>query len=459
MFIVAACNPQRDASLSMLSDNWHKPTYYVRALHPTLEFLKWDYGSLDSTQESEYVNVKMRMVSTDIHGVDVIGLSYLITESQNKIRSFSKKALKRNPDITDGAAETYSKSSVSQRDMQRVFDFYKWLMATYRDLNRHNKSEHPQRAVLVALGLVYYMRLDKTFRKEYADFIDKESSRIGQIKFKEAFNDDLKWFVDNIHIPPGIAKTRALMENVFANIICSETRTPLIILGEPGTSKTLSFNLTVENLKGKESKKEVFKMPTFHSLEPFFYQCSRHTTSAEVENVFKTAIERQDTYNKAKLHVRSVVFMDEAGLPEERHESLKVLHYFLDRRYVSFVAISNHALDAAKSNRALCLFRPKTSKEDLQVLAISSADMNLNQSEEQMVLGFCSVFSEIMENAEFKKFYGQRDFIHFVNFLRRWCGSSGLSAQLVFKGLERNFNGHEKFEKISQMFLSEVNMI
>ena len=118
MFIVAACNPQRDASLSMLSDNWHKPTYYVRALHPTLEFLKWDYGSLDSTQESEYVNVKMRMVSTDIHGVDVIGLSYLITESQNKIRSFSKNALKRSPDITDAAAETYSKSSVSQRDMQ-----------------------------------------------------------------------------------------------------------------------------------------------------------------------------------------------------------------------------------------------------------------------------------------------------------------------------------------------------
>lgn len=126
---------------------------------------------------------------------------------------------------------------------------------------------------------------------------------------------------------------------------------------------------------------------------------------------------------------------------------------------MSFVAISNHALDAAKSNRALCLFRPKTSKEDLQVLAISSADMYLNQSEEQMVLGFCSVFSEIMENSEFKKFYGQRDFIHFVNFLRRCCGSSGLSAQQVLEGLERNFNGHEKFEKISQMFLSEVNMI
>jgi hypothetical protein len=47
--------------------------------------------------------------------------------------------------------------------------------------------------------------------------------------------------------------------------------------------------------------------------------------------------------------------MDEAGLPEESKESLKVLHYYLERHMsikakVAFVAITNHALDAAKSN-------------------------------------------------------------------------------------------------------------
>ena len=61
--------------------------------------------------------------------------------------------------------------------------------------------------------------------------------------------------------------------------------------------------------------------------------------------------------------------MDEAGLPEERHESLKVLHYHLDRKEVSFVAITNHALDAAKTNRAISLYRPETSTEDLKILA------------------------------------------------------------------------------------------
>ena len=68
--------------------------------------------------------------------------------------------------------------------------------------------------------------------------------------------------------------------------------------------------------------------------------------------------------------------MDEAGLPEESHESLKViyknipwvkdyftkvLHYHLDQQEVAFVGITNHVLDAAKTNRAVSLFRPTAS--------------------------------------------------------------------------------------------------
>ena len=39
--------------------------------------------------------------------------------------------------------------------------------------------------------------------------------------------------------------------------------------------------------------------------------------------------------------------MDEAGLPEHSHESLKILHSYLDNPEVSFVAISNTVLDAS----------------------------------------------------------------------------------------------------------------
>eukprot|EP01039_Chlorochromonas_danica_P016120 gene16120-19039_t len=62
--------------------------------------------------------------------------------------------------------------------------------------------------------------------------------------------------------------------------------------------------------------------------------------------------------------------MDEAGLPEEGKESLKVLHYYLEDHTkvaakVGLVAISNHILDAAKSNRCAILMRSKPDHEEL----------------------------------------------------------------------------------------------
>ena len=64
----------------------------------------------------------------------------------------------------------------------------------------------------------------------------------------------LDFYAKHLSIPRGIAKTRALMENLFCIIACCCTRTPLIIVGAPGSSKTLSFNLALSNLKGAESK-------------------------------------------------------------------------------------------------------------------------------------------------------------------------------------------------------------
>ena len=67
-------------------------------------------------------------------------------------------------------------------------------------------------------------------------------------------NLQLDYYTDKLSLPAGIAKTEALKENLFATIICTVTKTPLIMVGEPGSSKTLSFNLAMSNLKGPESK-------------------------------------------------------------------------------------------------------------------------------------------------------------------------------------------------------------
>ena len=64
----------------------------------------------------------------------------------------------------------------------------------------------------------------------------------------------MDFYANKLSFPIGIAKTEALKENLFATIACTVTKTPLIIVGAPGSSKTLSFNLAISNLKGPESK-------------------------------------------------------------------------------------------------------------------------------------------------------------------------------------------------------------
>ena len=60
MFVVAACNPHRSCSATMREqgnqDDWKLGFYFVKPLHRTMEYLKWDYGALDGNQEQDYVH-------------------------------------------------------------------------------------------------------------------------------------------------------------------------------------------------------------------------------------------------------------------------------------------------------------------------------------------------------------------------------------------------------------------
>ena len=176
-------------------------------------------------------------------------------------------------------SQVCAQSCVSQRDIQRVFTFYQWLMTVYERHQQHGEcTDYPRRAVMVALGIVYYLRLNDVFREKYSQVLDRKSKLPGEVNFSQAFRMELEWFTNKMELPPGIAKTQALMENLFAIVVCTVTHTPLIIVGAPGSSKTLSFNLAITNLKGSESKMDFFReVKLFPSLDPHFYQCSRRT--------------------------------------------------------------------------------------------------------------------------------------------------------------------------------------
>ena len=66
--------------------------------------------------------------------------------------------------------------------------------------------------------------------------------------------------------------------------------------------------------------------------------------------------------------------MDEAGLPEEQKEIPKVLWYYLEGHIstkvsVVFIAITNHVLDAVKSNRCVFLLRQDQDEEEMSQVA------------------------------------------------------------------------------------------
>jgi len=54
-----------------------------------------------------------------------------------------------------------------------------------------DKLEVNQRALLVALGLVYYMRLNSDYRKRFVKELDKMIQSYS-VKFSKAFNDEVR---------------------------------------------------------------------------------------------------------------------------------------------------------------------------------------------------------------------------------------------------------------------------
>ena len=58
----------------------------------------------------------------------------------------------------------------------------------------------------------------------------------------------------------------------------------------------------------------------------------------------------------------------------------------------------------------------------------------------------------------FKNFFGLRDFIHFIHYIRRERKVE-ITPQLVLQSLERNFNGTKGFEHICSVFLEKVQIV
>ena len=190
--------------------------------------------------------------------------------------------------------------------------------------------------------------MNETIRKNYPSF---QFTTFLDIPQREEL-----FVVNNIDLEKGIAKNRALLDNIFSLFVAINNKVPIFIVGKPGCSKSLSVQLINKSMKGSSSNKMLFKELPKIILNS--YQGSMGSTSQGVENVFKKARKALEklTDEDRKNNI-SMIFFDEMGLAEHSpNNPLKVIHSELEydlnegAKKVAFVGISNWALDASKMN-------------------------------------------------------------------------------------------------------------
>ena len=359
--------------------------FAVRPPPPSLEILEVAFDPLNSEQQRHFIRnliaLRARLNAAKI-GRDPKHHTELL-EALTFSHQYLGKANQRriHPSI---------------RDIVRCVDLYTYFRthpayyAATKDCDTVSEQDRHRHALVLAIGFCYYFRLRQDLRAGYAAAFVKgghvfpackiPGSNVNADPFYWTFREVGMNLYRNTEFLEGVAPTNSFLQNLLLTVACIDAKIPLMIVGPPGCSKTLSFTIAIKNMQGNQSPQPFYRK--LSHAEPLRYQCSKDSADTEIEEVYKNARDRQENFdnmvqsakNQEGKHgvieeQRVVVLLDEAGLPDERKALLKVLHYMLDHPRVSSVILSNNVLDAAKSNRAVILMQSTPSEEDLNCLA------------------------------------------------------------------------------------------
>ena len=399
--LIGACNPYRKrkgnkekCGLSRPDDNESELVYLVQPLPQSLLYYVFSFGSIDEEDEKKY-----------IHSI----IEKLFTKEENILHEITRDAISESHKYL---RKTYDPSVVSLREIARFskcIEFFENYFTTknnnYTVKNEvekriNNKKNNKLRSIICSIYLCYYIRLtDQEIRFNFEailrpillklvnndiNYIDKGNDLTKEIKNKELideistrpeeiiknFSDFLRieqeYLLNQVELDKGIGKNTLLKENVFLLFLSVITNIPLIIIGKPGTGKSLSAQLINKSMRGKYSKNKFFQQ--FPQINQIYFQGSESTQPEDVERLFRKAKNKMESYKK-RIKIKKdlpiiMALFDELGLAERSESNpLKVLHHKLEYdgkdEGISFVGISNYSLDAAKVNRALVLSVPE----------------------------------------------------------------------------------------------------
>ena len=475
---IGACNPYRIITKKMKesglvyynmkeNNNLNNLVYTVNPLpHSLLNFV-FDFGNLQDEDEKKYIYNTIRALISKIENEKLIegifnNKNYIIETMINSIVI-----------CHNYIRELYDRSSVSMRELRRFGILFEYFITYF------NIVEEPDKRIIyslnLALYLCYYLRLNEKINRDEL-----------MMKLEDFFNKDFLSIPENvmrnitekmsIEKNKGIALNPALKENLFSMFICITNKIPLIIIGKPGTSKSLSFQILYNTMKGQYSENNFFKDKG--KIYRYYYQGSETSTSKGIQEVFSKAINAQKK-NKDK-NIITLVFFDEMGLSERSiNNPLKVMHFLLEKdseNSVPFLGISNWRLDASKINRVLCLTITDYDMKDLEETAISIAEaldneLSIKYKEFFEILAktyYQYIIYNQNKRLENKDFHGNRDFYNLIkNSMSELIkekrenidfekNEKEILTTIGIKCLEINFGGLEySTKKIKELFKKE----
>ncbi|XP_021359260.1 E3 ubiquitin-protein ligase rnf213-alpha-like isoform X2 [Mizuhopecten yessoensis] len=507
---IAACNPYRKHSADMIkrlekaglgyhvkqdetTDKLgHIPmrhlVYRVHPLPHSMLPLVWDFGQLNQDMERQYIT---QMVAKQTP-LQISGRA----NTASQIRRISALAASKQEDTVVVsillASQSYMRaqedecSFVSLRDVQRTLQVMSWFInqgtllraMEERMTNKGNPAFDSigtkTRALVLALGVCYLSALkdkDKYIKHISATFRGNCLLPGGAGRFEQEIRICQEIILDEATIGPNIARNQALNENVFMMTVCIELRIPLFLVGKPGSSKSLAKAILADTMQGAASKKDLFK--TFKQVQMVSYQCSPLSTSEGIIRTFKQASEFQKLQDLQKFV--AVVVLDEIGLAEDSpHMPLKALHPLLEDgtnedllphesnayKKVSFLGISNWALDPAKMNRGILVQRNIPSVEELieSARGICETDKSVQQRVAPYLSQVAGAFSNISTGRLTKReFFGLRDFYGLIKMMYAFISTSNnpLTTFELRHSILRNFGGLDEVKPL-EIFSSHL---
>ncbi|XP_030418159.1 E3 ubiquitin-protein ligase RNF213-like isoform X2 [Gopherus evgoodei] len=437
--------------------------YRVQPLPPSMLPLVWDFGELNEKTQSLYIRQIVKSIvedklpkeNMDVFTSVISTSQKFLREKKEECRIASLRDIERCMgvllwfyNLRDLLFPLINKKK-SEAQQSKDYDPSIHALAKGCEKDQISALNDAQRSLLLAVGVCYYVSLES--RQDYLKEIAKcFSVPESLLQLEIVLCQEV--FLDNLSVPKTTARNDALRENIFMMVICMDLRVPLFLVGKPGSSKSLSKTIAAEAMQGRMSKTDLFKR--CKQIQLVSFQCSPHSKPEGIISTFKQCAQFQRGQKLEEF--ASVVILDEIGLAEDSPEMpLKTLHPLLEDgcvddevpepyKKVGFVGISNWALDPAKMNRGLLVFRTDLNKDELVKTAkgICADEMHVTKIE-HLFPSLADFYCEVLKKQSME-FFGLRDFyslIKMILFYAKDRKSISEEEQLIAKAIPRNFGG------------------